>query len=425
MKLFNRYNRISILASILALLLGSIAYYFVIHYTLIRQLDNTLRVEEAEILSFVRSRDRLPEPANYRDQQISFTPATVATERRFHDTAWQASRHHNVRPFRQLLFSVVAGGKTFTVSVSKSEVETEDLLEWIMLISAAMIGLLLGILFLANRLLLRRIWQPFYETMEKMRRFHLSSRQPLLPRDTGVDEFTSLEAEVALMTRKILKDYDMLKNFADNASHEMQTPLAIINSRLDLILQDPVLGERHVRQLQAMYDAVGRLRQLNQSLLLLTKIENNQFPQTSPVELGALVSEKLMQLEDLVRERALVVRTDLDRGSVPMNAYLADILLNNLIVNAIRHNISGGSLDIRLRGEGLSIRNTGPVLQFEASVIFDRFVKGGQSEGTGLGLAIVKQICDNYGFGVAYGYTDGLHSVEIRFASASEFPQNN
>jgi signal transduction histidine kinase len=414
MKLFSRYSRVNILASILALLLGSIGYYIAVRQVLIHQLDETLRVEEAEILSFIATRDKLPEPANYRDQQISFMPAATPVKRKFIDTSW-CSHHHAHHPFRQLLFPVTAGGQTYTVSVSKSEVETQDLLGLIMLITGGMIGLLLGTLFLANRLLLRRIWQPFYDTLEAIRQFNLSSRTPLPVSNTRIEEFSNLDMAIGQMTQKILKDYEMLKSFADNASHEMQTPLAIINSKLDLMIQDPALAEKHLRQLQAMYDAVGRLSKLNQSLLLLTKIENNQFTHTDPVELGPLIEEKLVQFEDLILAKRLTVHTDLDKVNLRMNNYLADILLNNLLSNAIRHNRDGGSLTIRLRPTALLISNTGPALHFDPATIFDRFIKGSHSDGTGLGLAIVKQICDNQGFSLAYSYDNALHSITIRF----------
>jgi signal transduction histidine kinase len=193
----------------------------------------------------------------------------------------------------------------------------------------------------------------------------------------------------------------------------MQTPLAIINSKLDLMIQDQGLGEKHLRQLQAMYDAVGRLSKLNQSLLLLTKIENNQFAHADPVALAPLIEEKMVQFEDLIRTRNLTVHTLLDNGKPRMNAYLADILLNNLLINAIRHNREGGQLDIRLQEDLLLISNTGPAFLFDPTTIFDRFTKGSHSDGTGLGLAIVKQICDNYGFPLLYSYSDNIHSIRI------------
>ena len=412
MKLFTKYSRVNIIASILALLLGSIGYYFVIRSVLRHQLDDSLKVEEAEILNFVKTRDRIPEPSNYRDQKIDFLPAQAPVPRQFINTSLR-DHHHHERPYRELLFSIKVDGQLYTASVAMSEEETEDLLEWIMLITAAMILLLLGTLFLANRLLLRRIWQPFYDTLEAIRRFNLSSHKPLPARDTGIEEFKNLDTAVAQMTGKILKDYEMLKNFADNASHEMQTPLAIINSKLDLMIQDQGLEERQLRQLQAMYDAVGRLSKLNQSLLLLTKIENNQFANTDPVVLASLIEEKLIQFEDLIKARNLTIHTTLDNEEIRINAYLADILLNNLLINAIRHNKEGGQLDIRLQENTLRISNTGPALLFDPATIFDRFTKGSHSEGTGLGLAIVKQICDNYGFPLSYSYTNEGHSILV------------
>jgi signal transduction histidine kinase len=415
MKLFTQYSRVNILASILALLLGSIAYYIVVRLVLIHQLDETIRIEEAEILDFVKNRDRLPEPANYRDQIISFTPADTPIKRHFTDPEWYSRRHHDHRPFRQLQFPITVGGQTYTASVAKSEVETEDLLGFIMIITGGIIVLLLITLFLANRLLLRRIWQPFYNTLESIRQFNLSSRKPLPASNTNIEEFNNLDIAVEQMTHKILKDYEMLKNFADNASHEMQTPLAIINSKLDLMIQDTGLAEKHLRQLQAMYDAVGRLSKLNQSLLLLTKIENNQFTHTDLVELAPLIEEKLLQFEDLVKAKRLRVHTSLDMVSIRMNQYLADILLNNLLINAIRHNQEEGAINIRLTKEDLQISNTGPVLLFDPVTIFDRFIKGSHSDGTGLGLAIVKQIADNHGFSLSYSFNNNLHLIHIRF----------
>ncbi|HXB91619.1 MAG TPA: HAMP domain-containing sensor histidine kinase [Puia sp.] len=432
MKLFVRYSRVNIIASILALLVGSIGYYFMVRYILIRELDDTLKIEEAEILDNVRTRDRLPEPANYRDQQILYVPAPGPVERKFVHTTQsdlpgprrsegRRNHHHQNEPYRQLIFSVRVGGIYYTVSVSKSEEEMEDLLWMIMLITAGMILLLLGILFLANRLLLRRIWQPFYRTLDGIRRFNLSSRQALPAGTSDIEEFNNLEEAVGQMTTKIMKDYEMLRNFADNASHEMQTPLAILNSKLDLMIQDPLLEERHHLPIQAMYDAIGRLRQLNQSLLLLTRIENNQFAHTESIDFSAVVGAKLIQMEDLTRDRHLQVNAELNECHLPVNAYLADILLNNLLLNAIRHNEDGGRIDIRLRPDSLRISNTGPALLIDPATIFDRFTKGPHSGGTGLGLAIVRQIADSYRFELCYSYSDALHIIDIRFLPLQNF----
>ncbi len=164
-----------------------------------------------------------------------------------------------------------------------------------------------------------------------------------------------------------------------------------------------------------MYDAVGRLRQLNQSLLLLTKIENNQFAHLDNLSIGDLVDRKLLQFEELIASGGLQVTTETTGLVVEMNSYLADILLNNLLSNAIRYNKEGGSIDIRVETGRLTVSNTGPALLFDSTTIFDRFVKNNHSGGTGLGLSIVRQICDNYHFGLSYHQNHDRHSVTVDF----------
>ncbi|HVU95583.1 MAG TPA: HAMP domain-containing sensor histidine kinase [Puia sp.] len=415
MRLFTKYNRVNIVASIGALLLGSVSYYFAVRYVLVSELDDHLRLEESEVLDFVHRRNALPEPATYRDQRIHFEDAERPVKRHFTQTYLPEGRKGKLEAYRELRFSVMTAGQWHTVFVDVSEEETEDLLMWIMLITAVMIGLLLSILFIANRLLLRRIWQPFYTTLNGIRAFNLSSRQPLPAQTTDIDEFRNLDEAIRQMTHTIIRDYEMLKGFADNASHEMQTPLAILNSKLDLLIQDTNLGQAHHRPILAMYDAISRLRQLNQSLLLLTKIENNQFGDTESVDLAPLIESKLQDLEDRVRNRRLAVHTELHPLTLPMNGYLADILLNNLLTNAIRHNQDGGEVNIRLSQRTLRVSNSGAALGFDAATIFDRFTKGAHSGGTGLGLAIVRQICDNYHFGLQYSFAEEVHTIDITF----------
>jgi signal transduction histidine kinase len=164
-----------------------------------------------------------------------------------------------------------------------------------------------------------------------------------------------------------------------------------------------------------MYDAISRLRQLNQSLLLLMKIENNQFTFTEPVDMALLIQQKLIQLEDPLRDRRLTLKTDIHSLLLPISGYLADILLNNLLVNAIRHNQEDGSIEIQLRDRSLRVSNTGPALGFDPVTIFNRFTKGMHSGGTGLGLAIVKQICDNYQFPLSYRYINNMHVIGVQF----------
>jgi signal transduction histidine kinase len=415
MKLITKYNRVNIIATIAVLLSASICYFFIVRFVLIHQLDNTLKVEEAEILNFIRTNNRLPEATNYRDQHTRFEQAADSVKRKFNNISLYEKRHHESNVYRQLVFGVSVNGNSYKATVLKSEEEMEDLVALIVLITVGIIIFLLFILFITNRLLLRKIWRPFYNTLQSIKRFNLSNKKYPDTDATDIDEFRDLDAAVRTMTAQIIKDYDTLKNFADNASHEMQTPLAILNSKLDLLIQEPGLTESHTKQLQSMYDAITRLTKLNQSLLLLAKIENNQFENAEELRIDTLLNEKLLQLEDLITTRHLQVFKDLQPVTIMMNGYLADILLNNLIGNAIRHNEDNGEINIILSEERLLVSNTGLLLNFDTSQVFDRFKKGDYSEGTGLGLSIVKQICDNYQFGISYALKNNLHSFEIQF----------
>jgi signal transduction histidine kinase len=382
---------------------------------LIHQLDNTLKVEESEILNFVKVNNKLPEATNYRDQHTKFEEVPEPASRKFDNIKFCEGHHRGSDAYRELSFPININGKNYKASVTKSEDEMEDLIKMIVVITIIIIIFLLLILFFANRVLLRRLWEPFYNSLQSIKQFNFSNKQTFSPSQTNIDEFKDLDNAVNAMQSRIIKDYETLKNFTDNASHEMQTPLAVLNSKLDLLIQEPGLQESQTKQLQAMYDAMSRLTNLNKSLLLLSKIENNQFKKTSPLQFDILITEKLSQLEDLINAKQIKTNTALQQTTVQMDAYLADILLNNLLGNAIRHNIDNGNIEINLDNERLLISNSGSVFDFDESHIFDRFKKGDESEGTGLGLAIVKQICDNYGFKISYSFKDGLHFFEILF----------
>jgi signal transduction histidine kinase len=417
MKLIAKYNRINIIATIVVLLAASVCYYFIVRYVLIHQLDNTLKVEESEILDYVKANNKLPQETNYRDQNISFEKVNETIKRKFSNINIYNERHHEYIIHRQIEFPVAVNGELYKTSVLKPEGEVEELILLIVFITIGVIILLFLILFITNRFLLRKLWQPFYETLSSIKQFNLSNKKTAVAQQTDIEEFRELDNAVNTMTARITKDYESLKNFTDNASHEMQTPLAILNSKLDLLIQEPNLTEIHLKQLQAMYDAIGRLTKLNQSLLLLTKIENNQFKKEEPLQLDILIKEKLIQFEDLIKAKNLQMNAESYNAIIRMNYNLADILINNLLSNAIRHNINNGIININIDEKKLVISNTGSSLSFNADDIFERFKKGETTEGLGLGLAIVKQICDNYYFTISYQFNNNLHIFVVDFSS--------
>ncbi|WP_316831517.1 HAMP domain-containing sensor histidine kinase [Pedobacter aquatilis] len=415
MRLSANYNRVNILTSLVMLLITGVIYYLFIHSILTDKLDKDLEVEEDEIRQYTATYHRLPLPASFIDQQISYKEITPATSRReFEYTTYFNPKEKEEEPGRSLFTWVKLGNKTFEVTITKSRVESEDLVRVILIITTAITILLLLILVIINRFLLNRLWRPFYTTLNGMKAFEVTSTEKIKEEPTEIDEFIELSASVNTMADKVRKDYRELKSFTDNASHEMMTPLAVINSKLDSLIQTEDFTDEQGLLLQDIYQATGRLSRLHQSLLLLAKIENKLIPDVQTINLQELLSAKLRQFHELFEKDSLKVDSSLHPVNIMMSKFLADILLNNLISNAIRHNEKGGCIQIMLTDQTLTVANTGEKIPLQIN-LFERFSKSAQSEGMGLGLAITKQICSLYQFELAYTYTGDMHFFSINF----------
>ncbi|WP_293744863.1 HAMP domain-containing sensor histidine kinase [uncultured Pedobacter sp.] len=415
MKLSNRYNRANILTSIVVLIITGFVYYVVIHFILTEKLDRDLVVEENEINQYINTYHKLPLPASYLDQQISYqTLNGINSERKFLNTIYFNPKERENEPARSLVTVVHVNGKAIAVTITKSRVESENLIRIILLITLAITVVLLVSLLLINRFVLNRLWRPFYAILNGMKAFEVARMDAIEQEPTKIDEFNELNKSVNAMAEKVRQDYKELKSFTDNASHEMMTPLAVINSKLDSLLQTESFTAQQGALLEDIYHATGKLSRLHQSLLLLAKIENNLIPDLQQLELKEMVEVKARQFQELLDKSSLILTADLSPVVVTMSRYLADMLLNNLFSNAVRHNVTGGYIFIKLDQRSLSISNSGKPHQVQTK-IFDRYSKAKDSDGMGLGLAITKQICNLYGFRIDYLEENGGHTFKVCF----------
>lgn len=413
MKLLTRYNRANIITAIVMLLVTSTTYYFIIRSILIKQIDKDLKVEEQEIHEFVKRNNALPNASAYKGQEIRFEPAKSPAVKREIVTATTNAGKEPGEAARMLIFPVVVKGVLHKAIVIKSQVEAEDLVELIVLVTAAIFLLLLIIISLVNRFLLNKLWEPFYHTLQQLRKYDIKNSKVLLLPSVPVNEFNELNKSVSEMTKRVNSDFETLKTFTDNASHEMQTPLAIINSQLDILLQTS--GEKQAEQLQTIYNATGRLTRLNQTLLLLTKINNDQYSNQNEIDLTALINQKFQQFDELMKARDIHLQLTLSPAYIKINEELADILFNNLLSNAVKHNCNGGHIHCHLTSLKLTLSNSGAPLTFDAKNIFNRFQKSDHSTGTGLGLAVAQQICESSNLGITYNYSMNEHTFTIHF----------
>lgn len=417
MKLFTRYNRINIAATIFIFVIGSVAFYFVLQYVLIRQLDETLRSEQQEVIEYVEAHNQLPEIQNTRHQWITIEPGNEIHQKTRPHRIWILNPKENeIEPVRLLVFSVSAGGKAYIVNVYKSEIETEDLLKLIILVTVAMIAFILLFNYLINRRLINRIWQPFYHTIDKIRDYQVAAQHPLSLSKEPIDEINLLNESLNSMTQRIHQDYSALRSFTENASHEMQTPLAVIRTKVESLLQDAEGKPQNVQQLLVIEDATLKLSRLHQSLLLLTKLGNRQFPLNETVNLTSIIENKLEERQELFASKKLTVTKHLETVLFSFHHHLAEIMVSNLLNNAIRYTPDSGEINIQLTYELLTISNTAANGSLQTDKVFERFYKAENTqEGTGLGLAIIKEICNCAGFRIVYDFIGRKHQFTIYF----------
>lgn len=414
MKLFARYSRINVFATVIIFLIASIAFFFTLQYVFLNQIDEDLKIEEKEILTFITEHGQPPENISVSDQVINYEKVTSSTDRYFATKSMNVTGERAKEKFRQLVFGFRTAGQWYRVTVSKSLEETQNLARSVLIITFTTILVILLVAFIINRVVLKKIWRPFYKSLNAVEEFRVGSDQHLQLPSSRIDEFELMNKTLEKLTNTARVDYLSLKTFSENASHEIQTPLAVIRSKLDLMVQDENLTEKQSELLQAVYDSVQKLANLNHSLLLLAKIENNQFDETKPIDLREKVQKKMADFHEFWLAQELGVHSELNDSSVFANEELLDVLLNNLFSNATRHNYRGGKMNIILDRNFLMIENTGSATALDPQKLYMRFTKLSNGSGNnGLGLSVIRQICDTSGFTINYSFRNDAHAFTI------------
>eukprot|EP01132_Coremiostelium_polycephalum_P015810 gene15810-19059_t len=411
MKLSAKYNRVNLITSFVVLILTGLLYYGVIHFILTDKLDRDLKIEADEILDYVKTYHKLPLAGDFKDQKVEYRllkPAELVEEH-FLYTEYKNLQEKEMEPGRSLVLPVALGPEKYEVRITKSRVEAEDLIRIIFLITLGVTAVLLVSLVLINRFVLNNLWKPFYAILDQLKAFSLADDKELKPEQTKIEEFMELNRSLVLMSQRVRADYKDLKTFTDNASHEMMTPLAVVNTKLDTLLQTDSFSDQQGELIHDIYNAMGRLSKLNQTMLLLAKIENNLILDEELLNFKQLLEQKCVQFQELFQLNEIKLQADLSVVELKMSRYLADVLLNNLFTNAIRHNRAAGVVEVFLDHKELQIGNTSKQRALNVDKIFERFNKSGDSEGMGLGLAISRQICNHYKFSLQYAYLREKH----------------
>ncbi len=319
--------------------------------------------------------------------------------------------------YRVLKSFYTTKNQSYLITLSKPTLEDDELMEGLYSAFALIIVFLLIAFFVVNWFIAKTLWKPFYTTLQQLNNYDLKDNALTNFKNASTKEFQQLNVALNKMTEKIYLDYAQQKQFTENASHEMQTPLAIIKIALDNLFQSPNLKEEELLILQNIETATNKLSQLNKALLLLTKIENNQFNTSQKINLNTLIASLINDYQLIYEAKNVSLSLLLNQEiTIQLNPILAELLIGNLINNAYKHNMVNGTIEIKLENNSFIISNSGNELSFNKNDLFKRFKKDDTSKDSlGLGLAIVKSITDNYNYTISYTDTNSQHIFTLKF----------
>ena len=379
-------------------------------------LDNykLLIIEKAQKDSTTFTRTEFAE-GNYEIREISKTSALKIKD--VHkDTLMYMQFEEDLEPVRLLTTAFAHNEKFYELKVISSMVEEDDLIEDLFYSLIWLYVAMIASILIVNNFLLKKVWSPFYGLLDQLKNFRLGKDRSIEPVKTNVKEFKVLNDSVTALINHTLETYNSQKQFIENASHELQTPIAISINRLELLAEKNEMTEANLETIGQVIQTLERLTRLNKSLLLLSKIENRQFEEKEEISVNKVFHDLKDEFSDFAEYKNIAISIhEKGRLNAFMQKDLATILISNLMKNAIVHNHISGSLDIEIDSGYFLISNSGSATALDKNKIFKRFHKdSGDKNNTGLGLAIVKAIVDLYGLSVDYSF-DGKHHVKVLF----------
>ena len=359
-----------------------------------------------------------PTEAFIRDK-IQVYPLTSGSETDiiFSDTVVMHSTLNRLEPHFKLDVTRKIKGKLYRISMFDLIVEEDDIVDSVRESMVKIYLLLTGIMLIVGGIAGVFLFKPFNNTLSKIKSFRVDQEDPVKFKKTSTVEFNKLNSFLEEMTSKIQRDYRSLREFTENASHEMQTPLTNATGKLELLLSSGNLNEEDTDRVIATLSTLKHLSKMGQSLNLLTKIDNREFEKIEKVNFTQKLCVAIENFRELMDLKSITLESQHQENvMVSMDPTLTMILINNLLSNAIRHNHEHGTIKTTLDQKGFRISNSGAVPAVEPNSLFERFRKDRQKgDGLGLGLAIVKKISDYSGFSTNYVYQNEEHTLEILF----------
>ncbi len=420
MKLLHKSLRLYLVYAVAVLLIAIPVFYFAIENILTEDVDEHLAAEKIRLLTKLQQQPTAPSnrlPAIFlTDFELTPLQADLLT-----DTFYTIYQYDTISgetmPYRVMESKVMINNIPYKLGIKNSLIDTEDLKERIILIVGIILFLIVAGLYAISIYISKKTWKPFYKTLEKLHEFRIDKNEKIQLPPTNVSEFSDLNEAIASLANTNQQVYQSQKEFTENSSHEMQTPLAVMQGKIELLMQTNPITAEQADLIMEVEQSGKKLSKLNKTLLMLAKIDNNQFPDKESVSISETVSQLSLQYQDAIAEKQLHVTADImDASCIIANQQMIEVLVANLLINAIRHNTRNGLIRISVANNKLIIKNSGKQEALDSSRLFQRFQKqSGLHESLGLGLALVQRVCNLYNATVCYQYADGLHVFSVDF----------
>lgn len=421
MKLTTRIIRRISAVLFVVLTLWSVLFYAVMAEEITDEVDDAIDLYAEMVITRYLAGKGLPSTDNgtnnsYYLQEVTEEYARTHPHLSYADEMLYIASKKETEPAR-VMKTIFRGanGRMHELTVVTPTIEKKDLMESVTYWVLGLYLVVVLIIIVVNAWVIRRSMRPLYRLLNWLDRYNINEQVEPLNNTTDVAEFQILNDTIQRFSQRNLQLFEQQKRFIGDASHELQTPLAICQSRLEMLC-DTDLSEEQLGEILKTLQTLEHLSELNRSLLLLSKIDNGQFPEITPVDMSALVHQAQNEYRFMAAEkRVKVFVTEEERPIWQMNAALAKVLVNNLYRNALVHNqAEGGELHIYISIKEICFSNTGESTPLDEKHIFDRFYKaGGKEHSTGLGLAIVAAICHLHNLSISYSFEKGRHKFRV------------
>lgn len=424
-KLLNRPLKAFALYALLILLISIPVYVLVVDYIWTSELD------ENNWLTLQHTKKRL--------QTKKFTPAEIENINHIwgelqpgvsivkadgkislKDSVYEAIRPNEYDEddgedrFRGLKSYIEINGVSYALTIETNVEESDETFVAITAVTLIFFILLIVGFILLNRSIAAKSWHSFYQTLSSLKSFELSKDMSINLPESEIQEFQELNQSLHQLITNSVNTFQQQKSFTENASHELQTPIALLKSKLDLLIQQKNIAPEISEILNSIDAPLSRLSRINKNLLVLAKVENHQYSDKEQIDISDYFDSAISLFEDYLNQKQLQLTNYIVQPiMVSVNPFLIETLIHNLLSNAIRHTPKGGHITVSYHQTSFQIRNSGKE-SLDKSRLFERFSTTTKDKvSSGLGLAIIQEIVKKYGWQVTYNFESNFHVFSV------------